>query len=652
MNYSDVARAYKSNGLSVVPLQTDGSKSPVGSWKPYQSRFASDHEISQWFDGEHPCGIGVVAGAVSGNLVVIDFDHEAELYFEKVWEETTQRLPDVHSQLVVIATPRPGRQVWFRQTSQPGPNTVLAYGARDTNDSHPILIETRGEGGYVVAPGSPPEVHSTGIAYQKLHGEFESLEPISDEQSTILLDICRSYSQYTPPARETSCEPYEGEPRPGDIYNSKVDLWDMLSKHGWQLHHDAPDGRYVTRPGKSVHDGYSASLGHVCGDNGQPLLRVFSSAAAPFEANTSYDAFGVYALLEHNGDFGMAASAVRQMFTTDVATAQQTFHQQESLQIRSRTYDGIAATEINWLWEQRIALGKLTLLAGEPGLGKTFLACDIAARISKGRLFPDGTMASIGDVAILTAEDSAADTLRPRLDAAGANVELVHHIDGCRNDAGREEMISLDRHLQALDEWLVAHPALRLFIVDPISAFLGRIDSHKNAEVRAILGPVADLAEKHRIAVLAITHLSKQQSRAINRITGSIAFVAAARAAWLVTSDPDDEGRRLLLPVKNNLSSMDGLAFRIVDGHLAWEDAAVTLGVDDVDTASDTPREEAMTWIQSRLQNGPIPAAEILESARTEGVCVRTLKRAKKELNVLSKRIGDQWIWQWPDENT
>ena len=133
----------------------------------------------------------------------------------------------------------------------------------------------------------------------------------------------------------------------------------------------------------------------------------------------------------------------------------------------------------------------------------------------------------------------------------------------CSND-GKPRYLSLASHLPVIEEWLKAHPEVRLFVVDPISAFMGDGDSHKNAEVRAVLGPLADLAERHRLAVLGITHLTKGQAKAINRIIGSIAFVAAARAAWLIGEDPDTPERRLFLPVKNNLGKAGGLAYRLV----------------------------------------------------------------------------------------
>ena len=327
-----------------------------------------------------------------------------------------------------------------------------------------------------------------------------------------------------------------------------------------------------------------------------------------------------------------------------------------TLSLASRQYSEIEPQPVKWLWEQRIALGKLSLLVGPPGLGKTFIACDISARVSTGEAFPDGTYPPEGEAAILTAEDGAGDTLRPRLDAAGANVAKVHHIDGICSSDGKPMFFSLSEHLRQLDEWLVAHSEARLVVIDPISAFLGDADSHRNSEVRAILGPVAELAERHGVAIVGITHLSKGQAKAINRVIGSIAFVAAARAAWMIAKDPDDEERRLCLPIKNNLGKAGGLAYRFVgEGQatrIEWDPTPVLVSADeiDIDDNERTPIGEAEEWLTAQLEDAAVPSKAILKKAKADGIAERTLKRAKKELDVKSEKEGKNWVWRLPDQ--
>jgi hypothetical protein len=340
MNYTVQAQQYIANGFSVLPVVTDGSKSSLGPWKAYQQRFASEHELEQWFGTDHPCGIGVVAGPISGNLHILDFDHEAEPHFQRWWNDAEQLLPGITSKLLVVATPRPGRQVWFRQESVPAKQQVLAWtepqptsnvdgtpvlDADGNQVSVPaILIETRGTGNYAVGVGSPAAVHPTGRPYQLIHGSFDSLPMLTDAEADTLLAICRQYSRYQPQhVQRQAGETYQGEPRPGDVFNELTDPRQLLTTHNWQLHHiDGNDVEHWTRPGKPLAAGTSATLGALQTDDGKPLFYVFSGAALPFEEDHTYDTFAVYAMLEHGGDFATAAAAVRIRYSEQVQAAQ------------------------------------------------------------------------------------------------------------------------------------------------------------------------------------------------------------------------------------------------------------------------------------------------------------------------------------------
>jgi putative DNA primase/helicase len=235
-----------------------------------------------------------------------------------------------------------------------------------------------------------------------------------------------------------------------------------------------------------------------------------------------------------------------------------------------RRVSDIAARPINWLWQGRIARGKVTMLAGHPGLGKSQLALTIAAIVTTADQWPvDRTRAERGSAIILSAEDDAEDTIRPRLEAASADLERCHVIGAIRDrdNLGRERRrgFSITDDLSRLAGALADIDNPLLVIVDPITAYLGATDSHRNAEVRAALAPLAELAAECQVAILAISHLRKSSDgEAILRLTGSLAFVAAARAAYVVLSDSQNASRRLLLPVKNNLGNDDtGYAYCI-----------------------------------------------------------------------------------------
>lgn len=324
---------------------------------------------------------------------------------------------------------------------------------------------------------------------------------------------------------------------------------------------------------------------------------------------------------------------------------------------------------IDWLWPGKIARGKLTVLAGDPGLGKSFVTLDIAARLTCGLPWPDapGKPIEPGGVVLLGAEDGIADTIRPRLDAAGADVNRIVAIKAIHSENAKgkkaDRTFDLTSDIRALEAAIQAVEDCKLVIIDPISAYLGGTDSHKNGEIRGLLAPLANLADKQGLAILAVTHLNKNAGgAAIYRTMGSIAFTAAARAAWIVTKDNDDPERRLLLPAKNNLAiDTGGLAYRLqtIEGHehpvVEWEPDAVSMNIDEVFSQQGAKRcnkafEEARLWLLDALGSGPIPAGDIKKQAQRDGIAQRTLDRAKDALGIRSHKLGfggdGHWVWE------
>jgi putative DNA primase/helicase len=222
------------------------------------------------------------------------------------------------------------------------------------------------------------------------------------------------------------------------------------------------------------------------------------------------------------------------------------------------------------VWNGRFALGKIGFIAGEPGLGKSLIAAYMTATVSTGsKWWGDEGKSGRGDVIYISAEDGAADTIRPRLEAAGASLSRVHVIEQV-NDYGGSRPFNLLTDLGQLDEVLQSIRKPRLVIIDPINACLSPSDFHRFnpnsvTQVRALLGRLEALAVKRRVAVVCVSHLTKAKSGStLARVTGSFAFVAAARSVFTVERRLDDPTRRVLAPAKNNLGG-DGnpLAFRI-----------------------------------------------------------------------------------------
>lgn len=327
---------------------------------------------------------------------------------------------------------------------------------------------------------------------------------------------------------------------------------------------------------------------------------------------------------------------------------------------------------VTWLWPRRIAIGKLTTIAGEPGLGKSQLTLDLAARVSTGNPWPDGTLACGGSVILLSAEDDIEDTIVPRLIAAGADRTKITAMQGVDfkiddDTPAKERCFNLEQDLPALEQALDAQPDCRLVIIDPISSYLGNTDSHKNAELRGLLAPLGELATKRGVAVLTVTHLNKTSgAKAMHRITGSLAFVAASRAAWLVTPDRENAKRRLLLPIKNNLAADNGgLAFGIVgidvngDDHpaLAWEIGRVEITADEALSEDTLKRQQGRTqakaWLKSQLADGPRTQEYLKSVADDADHKWRTVERAADELGIQKFKSGFRggWSWRLPSED-
>lgn len=328
---------------------------------------------------------------------------------------------------------------------------------------------------------------------------------------------------------------------------------------------------------------------------------------------------------------------------------------------------------VRWLWPHRIALGKLALIAGDPGLGKSLITLDAAARVSRGTPWPDAqhTPNPAGGVVLLSAEDDVADTIRPRLDAAGADVtrivvlEAVKHRDP-ETGAELSAPFCLASDLPSLELAVERVRDCRVVVIDPITAYLGRIDSHKNADLRAALAPLSELAGRHHVAVVAVTHLRKSEGPAVYRAMGSLAFTAAARAVWAVTKDRDDPRRRLVLPIKNNLAGdVLGLAYTIERSGdagapvIAWAAEPVYMLVDDAlafdrgDADGRTDREQAADWLRDALADGPMRSTDVIAQAKENGIAEKTLRRAFRDMGGKPHKASFDggWYWRLPGDD-
>jgi hypothetical protein len=317
---------------------------------------------------------------------------------------------------------------------------------------------------------------------------------------------------------------------------------------------------------------------------------------------------------------------------------------------------------VDWLWRGRIPKGKLTVLDGDPGLGKSAATLDLAARVSAGLDLPDGTPCEAAGAVICSAEDGLADTIRPRLDTAGGDPSRVLSLATVTDEEGLQRPISIPQDVPIIEEGIRRIGAV-LVVIDPLMAFFGSdIDSYKDQNVRRALAALASLGERTGAAIVIVRHLNKSGGKTpIYRGGGSIGIIGAARSGMMVGEDPDDENRRVLAPVKSNLAApAPSLSFVLEEA----ENGAVRvrwLGETEV-AATDllsAPREEdssalgeARNFLVDLLQDGPVPYAEVEAAAEQAGITMRTVKRAKKDLGVESHREGEsgrqgggRWVW-------
>jgi putative DNA primase/helicase len=330
----------------------------------------------------------------------------------------------------------------------------------------------------------------------------------------------------------------------------------------------------------------------------------------------------------------------------------------------------VKPASIEWLWPNWIAIGKVSVLAGEGGRGKSTILCDLAARTTASDRWPDGAVASpAAGAIILAAEDDVGDTLAPRLLAAGADMARVFVIRSVRDEKQRRRGFNLQADLERLEAEIRKRHNIRLIIIDPVSSYLGPVDSHNNADVRAVLEPLGEMAARMRVAIICNNHFSKGGGSANNRVIGSVAFVNQARAAFIVTPDAQDETRMLLIPSKMNIAPIrHGLAYRIegclihsegseiATSRIMYENTAITINADQALAAlsahgeNKSEKSEAIEFLKETLKAGPMAAKDVKKEAYDAGISSKSLRSAREALGIKPEKAGFEggWVWKLP----
>ena len=342
-----------------------------------------------------------------------------------------------------------------------------------------------------------------------------------------------------------------------------------------------------------------------------------------------------------------------------------------------------------WLWKGHLLRGAQELFTGAPGIGKSQAHCDLIARVSRGDAWPDGTLGNPpAKVIMITAEDCLDQEVVPRLVAADAALDNVHLLRRVRRDDGTERMFLLGEDVDQLEREIRNLGDVGLVTIDPITAYMGRVDGYKATDVRAQLAPLQDLAERMNVAFSTITHPPKRSgARGIDQFIGSHAFIAASRIGHVAVEevvDREKTGRVLFTNPKNNANArMPTLAYRIaqvvlcpdltgakeiVASHIIWDAGEVDVTADEALAAAagrrgprgrePTARNDAVAFLRQVLAEGPMAVNEVHRLAVKAGLLGSTtsigdskpFREARQVLGVASTKTGmlDGWSWSLP----
>lgn len=337
----------------------------------------------------------------------------------------------------------------------------------------------------------------------------------------------------------------------------------------------------------------------------------------------------------------------------------------ESDYLISKKMSDVEIEPINWLWPGKLAKGKVSILGGNPGLGKSQITLAMAACITTGTPFPCTSIKpAIGSVILFSTEDDPSDTIAPRLEANGADKSKVHIVLAVQR-GDKEKHFNLEEDVDLLAKKIREIGDVALVIVDPISAYLGKADTFKDSIVRSMVAPFAKVASDYKAAFLGLMHLRKNTNGdPVAQFIGSVAFSGFARAAYLVIKDEHDERRRLMVCAKNNVGEdMGGLAYRIEPyefnhkgveiktSKIVWETEQIEMSAaeamhraEKADKDADTKIGEARNFLHGILSEHPegLPRVLILQKAEELGIAKRTLLRAKDELYIKTSEARDE----------
>jgi hypothetical protein len=646
MNISDVALSYLQAGLSIIPTGAD-KKPTLPEWGPFRRERPSQEQVTKWFSNGTR-NIAVICGAVSGNLEGLDFDCMAEAL--EVWlAEVHARAPGLLEKLPFESSPKGAHILYRALCSIPG-NTKLAMksvevagpGKHSYKGGTPLeaqlengkwiitpaIIETRGEGGYLV-------VHPSKGYFGK-RGDLCKLPVLTSEEREVLIESARTCNQYFPEP-ETKYGADTGNKAtaklPGQDFDERGDMRALLQKHGWTFKGHGNDGREKwARPGKENGKASSATL-----TDGR-IFYVFSSNAHPFEAGRGYGPFGVYTLLEQAGDFQAATKALSSQGYGDKPVAkQQSGRKPKFLNVEAMRNEFSGTSKMLYR-DDLFPGGEPSLVGGMPGVGKS---TDVAA-MCKEIVLSDpkhwvlwvATEGFVSDHAdkwrklgmpdwvVMLSDDKG--TYKLQLDNWKDREFLDQSLETLKRETGGQVVavvIDSIRGMQAMGE------------NDP-----------KLASVMSSINSV--ICDKHKAACIYIAHHKKgAEANRLNKVAGGTGITSSVRAVYAV--ERVSEYVCKIIPDKSNTLGHNPKTYKsiLIEADEGFEVSIV----EDANQADDTLKGKAERFLITLFKDATeYEARDIYRMGAGEGLSSRILKKAKESLPIelIHERVGAPWMWR------
>jgi hypothetical protein len=615
-----LAHEWAAAGFKVLPLSPKKQPRIKGAFH----NATSDHQqIDEWWDWRSDCIVGVVPG--SGGCIVLDVDDNdgkggsAQLASLELQRGPLPPSPSMHD----------GKHLWYRKHHE---QKITQYnGLRIQGTLVAPHIDVRSDVGHVVAYDSPPDP-------SELHAfPWDIFPDAGDPGITPTTDW---------EARAWYVTKFKDHPDAGAIFDR---LMYYLQGHSPAI---KGDDEYLSL----CHEGRTTggcSIGKA----------------------SYYDRVNVYSGYWIGKDGIFIPSGPRSIDELEEIHRKHTADEDELI-----FFDQIQEEEIDWLWQDTLALGKLAILEGDPDKGKSTITCDWAARTTNGTDWPDGSKNTHGpmSVLIIAAEDTAADVIKPRLAASGANMSLVAPMPRARDEQGRVIPMMIPEDLERIKKRCIQARAktgfpVGMIIIDPVTAVLGeKINTNNDASTRRALEPLGQIAEEIGACIVMLRHLNKQgDMKSMYRGGGSIAFIGVARVGLVVDRHPDEDCF-VLATVKNN-----NVAYEAKEYALTYTIEGVQRGAQTVpkvewgqrirmsanalvkgkDGRTEAPRtKECMEMILGLFQEAGVnvlPSSQVLAACATANYSKTTINRAKEFLCIENDREYKngrvaQWLWILP----